>query len=327
MVLMKRHTVQRRTVVRLSVVVVLVLVALIILPQAVAFQTSLVLLGSLNVVAVAAAVLCLGLTFLFAALNYYVLALKPVEYHRTVFVSVANMFTNRLLPAGTGSIATFFLYLRRNRHTATQAGSVIAANNVLGLTAHAILLLTLLVFIPEALDGFSKPELPARYLLVALAVAAAIILLVGIKRSAHRKIANIVQRIMHHLTMYRQHPLRIFSTLLSSMSITILNALVLWFCCLAVAITISPLIALVVFTVGIVAGTLTPTPGGIGGAEAGLLAGLVGFGVTAERALAAVILYRLLSYWLTLVIGAAMYAYINKRGYLYVTKNLTAKLT
>jgi len=52
------------------------------------------------------------------------------------------------------------------------------------------------------------------------------------------------------------------------------------------------------------ASTATPTPGGLVGAEAGLFAGFVAYGVASPTAGAAVLLYRLVTYCCRLFPGA-----------------------
>jgi uncharacterized protein (TIRG00374 family) len=71
-----------------------------------------------------------------------------------------------------------------------------------------------------------------------------------------------------------------------------------------------------VFTFGIALGTATPTPGGLGGIEAGLVAGLIIYHVDSATALATVLLYRLLSYWLPLLVGAAALVYSQRQRYI-----------
>jgi uncharacterized protein (TIRG00374 family) len=60
----------------------------------------------------------------------------------------------------------------------------------------------------------------------------------------------------------------------------------------------------IVFTLGVAVGTATPTPGGIGGAEAALTAGFLAQDVSAPLALAAALLYRFTSFWVGLAVGA-----------------------
>jgi len=62
-------------------------------------------------------------------------------------------------------------------------------------------------------------------------------------------------------------------------------------------------IGLIYLTVGSMA-SVAPTPGGVGAVEAVLLAALAGVGVVAATALAAVFLYRLVTFWLPIPLGA-----------------------
>ena len=98
------------------------------------------------------------------------------------------------------------------------------------------------------------------------------------------------------------------------MSLTACNVLCLWASAAAAGIHL-PLAALfIIFTFGISLGTATPTPGGLGGFEAGLFAGLVAYHVPSGPALAIALLYRLISYWLVLVIGAIAFTVGQRQG-------------
>ena len=58
-----------------------------------------------------------------------------------------------------------------------------------------------------------------------------------------------------------------------------------------------------VYLVSAALAAASPTPGGVGAIEAALTAGLTGIGVSAGAAVAAVILYRLATYWLPVLPG------------------------
>jgi uncharacterized protein (TIRG00374 family) len=55
-------------------------------------------------------------------------------------------------------------------------------------------------------------------------------------------------------------------------------------------------------------GGLLPIPGGIGGIDGGLIGTLIVYGAPAEVTAAAVLAYRLILFWVPLVIGAASFA-------------------
>lgn len=301
---------------RLITLIVLALGLYIILPQIAGFKTSLSLIRHISVVPLLLAIVFIAFTFLLAAATYHCLARHPLVYRRTVLVALANMFTNRLLPAGAGSIATFFIYLRQRRHTVSQAGSVVAVNNFLGFFSHICLLLGLLLLSPASFDGFTLPRIDPLLVVAIIMFAVILGVFLILKKSMHKIINLFARSIVRDLGFYARYPIRLGAAFTTSLLLTLANAAALWLCVLAVHVTISPVAALAVFTIGIVVGTATPTPGGLGGTEAGLLAGLIGFSIAGPQALAAVILYRLISYWLTLAMGIIAYLYIDHRGYL-----------
>ncbi|MFJ3304176.1 flippase-like domain-containing protein [Streptomyces sp. NPDC086549] len=58
-----------------------------------------------------------------------------------------------------------------------------------------------------------------------------------------------------------------------------------------------------------------PVPGGLGALEAGLIAGLTALGMAAGPATSAVLVYRLLTYWLNVPIGAVALGDVQRRNY------------
>jgi putative heme transporter len=69
------------------------------------------------------------------------------------------------------------------------------------------------------------------------------------------------------------------------------------------------------YGVGMAAGSIGLTPGGLGVIEAALAAGLVAIGVTGHHALAAVLLFGLISFWLVMAGGWASMAVLVRRGH------------
>jgi hypothetical protein len=68
---------------------------------------------------------------------------------------------------------------------------------------------------------------------------------------------------------------------------------------------------LLVYGLAMVVGSLGITPGGIGLVEGTLCLGLVGAGLPAALALAAVLLYRLVSFWLVMATGWVVLLYLR----------------
>ncbi len=59
-----------------------------------------------------------------------------------------------------------------------------------------------------------------------------------------------------------------------------------------------------------------PTPGGLGALEAALVAGLTGVGMDPALAVAAVLSYRLVTYWLPIVPGWLCFRWLDRRNYI-----------
>lgn len=287
-------------------ILLLVLVATalyVLLPQIGDFRSSWQLLRHPQASYTTVAIILTFATYLAAAGIYYFLAIKPLIYGRTLLVQVAAMFINRLLPAGIGALGVNYLYLKHERHTRPQAVSVVAVNNLLGFLGHGLLVIvTLLTFPGNALI------MPGRHsgnqTLIPEVVGVAILLVVMTALVfGRKKVAKALRDIKTQLLSYRRHPWALLKALTCSVALTFCNVLSLFFCLYALGIHLPFAAVLLVFTFGVGAGAAVPTPGGLGGFEAGLAAGFVAYGIDASPALAAALLYRLVSYWLPLLVG------------------------
>jgi uncharacterized protein (TIRG00374 family) len=69
----------------------------------------------------------------------------------------------------------------------------------------------------------------------------------------------------------------------------------------------------VVYLAGNAAGSAVPTPGGIGAIEALLIAGLTGAGLAGVQATSAVLLFRLLTFWLPVLPGWIAFSYLQRK--------------
>lgn len=297
----------------LLLVFLLALALYVLVPQLGAFKSSWQLLGESVPGWTALAIALTALTYLSGAMTYYLLAIKPLKYGSTVLVQLAAMFINRLLPAGLGAIGANYAYLRRHRHTGTQAGTVVALNNLLGLVGHALLVFFAIVILSGRQASLTPNYGHAAGSAVKVAVLAMLVVVgLGVlfgRRRFRRQVAKLRLQILS----YRRRPGRLAAALLSSMTLTMANILSLWACALAVGVHPSPITVLLVFTFGVGTGTVTPVPGGLGGYEAGLTAGFIAYGTAAPAALAAALLYRLVSYWLPLGFGALAFIVSRQR--------------
>ncbi|MDB5171042.1 MAG: hypothetical protein JWO35_736 [Candidatus Saccharibacteria bacterium] len=294
---------------------VLLLMAVVLLPQLSGFNESLHLLRNPNWLYATLAFILAVLTYFAAAATYCFLAFKPLPYYRTLLAQFAAMFINRLLPAGFGALGVNYAYLHKMRHSPVQAATVVSVNNLFGLLGHMLLLGVLALFFHASVPSFTARGIGDSASLVAGAVALIIACSLLFAPKLRRKAATAFADIVKQLGKYRGRPSHLLAALTSSTTLTFCNILSLYVCLLGFGVHLSFVAVALVFTIGIGAGTATPTPGGLGGLEAGMVAGFIAYGVPSAAALAAVILYRVFSYWLMLAIGAVAFAFCQRRGY------------
>jgi len=237
-------------------------------------------------------------TFCLAAGVYGLLALKPLRYRQTIVVEVAAAFANRLLPAGLGGLGLHGVYLYRKKHTPAQATAVVSVNNLLGITAHLVLLAFVVLARPGVLQMFVRHyAINGWYVLVAL-----LIVLLGLSLPwVRRKLSAFGRNLAASLRLLR--PRRVLAAAVLAMLLTAAYTCILFASAHGVGLQLGVLQTFIVFSAGLLVGTATPTPGGLVGTEAGLFAGFVGYGVSPADATAATLLFRLVTYWLPLLPG------------------------
>jgi uncharacterized membrane protein YbhN (UPF0104 family) len=293
-----------------------ILALYVLLPQLSIFKNSWHLLGNLNPAWTLMAVGLTLATYLFAALTYCLLAPRRLRYREVVVVQLAAMLVNRLLPAGVGALGANYAYLRHKRHSTTQAASVVAINNLLGIAGHAMIVMVVLLLS----SGYSRhlaasSEHRIKSVSEVFAVVAAVVIVVGLVFSrSHLK--RLLATIGGQIAVYERRPSRLCGALTTSMLLTMCNVLCLYSCMLAVGVHLPFIVVVLIFTFGLSTGTLTPTPGGLGGFEAGLTAGFVAYHIGSAPALAIALLFRLISYWLMLVVGAVAFI-VSQRKHLF----------
>lgn len=300
-----------------AISVFLVLLALVVvLPRLPAFDESISTLRNADFAYVWLGLLFWLSTFFTAALVYKYLALRPLRYGTTLLIQLASGFTNRLAPLGAGIITLNISYLMKRGHSAIQAGAVVALNNILGSVGIITLLLGATTFSPSFLPHSLNINLQLSTMwklvsVVCVLVGTGIVLLLAFKQAKQIKAA--AQLIARNAS---RKPLKMLLALLASMAITVGYTAALYSVCLAFNVHITAAQALFVLTLGVMAASITPTPGGIGGAEVGLVAALVAVGVSSHQALTVALMYRFLVYWLPILPGLICFQFALRKRYI-----------
>lgn len=298
---------------RVALLLFFLLLLYVVVPRIDNLSASLDSLRDANFGYIALACVVVAATYGLAALTYWLVALKPrLNYRRTLAIQTASAFANRLLPAGLGGLTLSVQYLRKEGYTTAQAAAVAGVNNLLGGAGHFLLLCVVLLSNPGASAASLKlPEVPHGWLILIILISIVAVLLIAFK-TLRQLVLKATGQISRYIVSYRKHPGRLAGGLLSSLLVTTCYALVLYVSALSLGAELSMPQVFVVFTVGVAAATVTPTPGGLVGAEAGLTAGLITYGIEGSLALAIALLYRFLTYWLPLLPGFVVFVLVRR---------------
>jgi uncharacterized membrane protein YbhN (UPF0104 family) len=291
---------------------VLLIALYVIVPRLSSFNSSWAVLGNADAGLVLMAIACIALTNLAGAMVYVTLVSRPIPFMPMVLVQVASSFTNRLLPAGTGGMATCAAYLMKHGFTGAQAGSMVVLNNVTGFVGTIILIGVVALASNTSLGVRIPSAVPLWVWLAALVVVAAICIVALWWPRARRTLAESVREVQRVF----QRPLHVAGALLSSILLTLSFALALHLSAHAIGVQLTLLQSLYVLVAGVAATAVTPIPGGLGGTEAALVASLLSIGTPAGSALAVALLYRLASYWLPILPGYVCFQIALKKRYI-----------
>jgi len=232
---------------------------------------------------------------------------------RTTLVQVASSFANRLTPAGLGGIGLNLRYLERAGLDRSAAAAAVAVNTAAGVVLHVAGLLVAAALVGHA--GMGAAHIPKGWpVLVALAAALAAGGLLLWSPLGRQRLVTPALRAGRELAGVLRRPGKAAQLLGGSAGVTLSYALTLA-CCLEAFDAHMPLASTVaVYPAGAAVASASPTPGGLGAMEVALVAGLTAVGAPTGPAVAAVLAFRLLTYWLPVLPGWLAYRALRADG-------------
>lgn len=283
----------------------------VIVPQLAQFDSAFTAVKSADAVLVMLAGFFVAGAVLSAAAVYVFLAQQSIRYRDSVVVQTAGMFVNRLLPAGIGGMGLSADFLYRHKHSLAHSAAIVALNNTLTFVGHMLLLgLVLaagLAVVPELAVPAVSPWLV--FMLVLLSGLVAALFGARFLRRAQSFLVDFVRALM----LYSTQKSRVIIALSFTLCNTAGHAGALFLCMQAFSLDLSVGVAIVALTGGVAVASVTPTPGGLFGSEAGITAVLMSYDISAGTSLAVALSYRLVSYWIPLLPGALAFWYAGHK--------------
>jgi glycosyltransferase 2 family protein len=255
-----------------------------------------------------------ALTYAGAALSLTGFVTERLSFGLTVLAQLASSFVTLVTPAAVGGAAVNIRYLQRRKIPAAIAAASVGVSQVVAFVLHISLLV---IFI--ALTGTNERnpiKLPAvAYFVIAglIAIAAAAAALPAGRRLLRARVAPTINQVLPQLLQIAQHPRKLAEGIGGALLLTAAYIGCLAVCVKALGGSIPIASVAVVYLTGSAIGSLVPTPGGLGAIEAALSAGLTAAGMPGAAAVSAVLLYRLLTFWLPVPIGWVALKYLERR--------------
>ncbi|WP_329173436.1 lysylphosphatidylglycerol synthase domain-containing protein [Streptomyces decoyicus] len=259
-----------------------------------------------------------ALTYIAATMSLLGFVTERVSFVRTVIAQIAGNFVKLVAPAAIGGVALNTRFLQRAGVRPGLAVASVGASQLFGLGSHILLLL---VF--GYLTGTQEqtPTLsPSRTVIAGLLTVAVLVLIVtavpALRKFVSRRVRSLFAGVVPRMLDILQRPGKLVTGIGGMLLLTAANVM-----CLDASIrafgggdTISYASIAVAFLAGNALGSAAPTPGGVGAVESALIGALTFAGLAGDVAFPAVLLFRLLVFWLPVLPGWLAFNYLTRKG-------------
>jgi undecaprenyl-diphosphatase len=240
-----------------------------------------------------------------------------LRYVEVLMAQVASSFFNRIVPAKVGGMAANVRFLQKAGVEPAVAVAGVGVNNLAGFVIHitlTVIFLTTAGRSPSESISLPSGQTVLLVLVVVMTLAGAVMLIPWGRHFFLQRVWPILRKAGAGVASLVESPVRMAMLFGGSVLISLGYILSLWYSVEAFGGDIAFVSVAAVFLAGTAVAQAAPTPGGIGAAEAALIAGLTTFGLDAGVAVPAVFLYRLATFWLPVLPGWLAYRLLAARG-------------
>jgi uncharacterized protein (TIRG00374 family) len=239
--------------------------------------------------------------------------LERLSLVRTFLAQIAGSFVTLVTPAAVGGVALNIRFLRKANVSPSDAGSSVGVSQVIAFSLHILLLVIFAAFSRTASRSSLRPP---EWVWIALATLAAVVLIALAippgRRLLRSRLAPALSQVIPRLLDIAQHPAKLAVGIGGALLLTAAYIFCLDASVLALRGSVALASVAVVYLTGSAIGSAVPTPGGLGAVEAALSAGLVAAGMPGAKAIGAVLLFRLATFWLPVPVGWIAMNYLQR---------------
>jgi glycosyltransferase 2 family protein len=252
-------------------------------------------------------------TYVGATISLSGFVAERLSFFRTLLVQVAGSFVTLVTPAAVGGAALNIRYLQRRKVPAAVAAASVGVAQVVAFVLHISLIVVFAAVAGSSASEHIQPPEWAWFVLAGLVVLALAVLAVPAGRRALRaRVSPTLGQVLPRLLDVAQQPVKLARGIGGALLLSLSYILCLAACVAAFGRSVPIASIAVVYLTGSAIGSILPTPGGLGGVEAALTAGLTAAGLPGAVAVSAVLLFRLLTFWLPVPFGWAALSYLER---------------
>ena len=291
----------------------------VMLPQLANVDDSFEAMGSANWWWLLAAALLSGSTYLASAIGLIGGVSEPLPLGPTVLTQMASSFVNRVTPANVGGMALNVRFMQKAGVEPASAVTGMGLNVLVGGVVHLGLLVVFFAWAGQSSAGTFKIPVDSKMLVDHRRRA-------GPRRrrrrhpagaaaSSRKHVIGFLRRSWANMRVLARSP----SKLVQLVRAASFGVTLAYICALAASVAafdgdVSFAEVGAVYLGASMIAAAAPTPGGLGALEAGLVAGFTGVGLDTGIAVAAVLCYRLVTYWLPILPGWISFHLLERRN-------------
>jgi uncharacterized membrane protein YbhN (UPF0104 family) len=255
-----------------------------------------------------------ALTYAAAALSISGWVVEPLRFGRTLLAQLAASFVTLVGPSTVGTVALNARYLQRAGIPPALAVASVGVSQLVGLVLHiGLLALFVLLTGTSQRPAFAVPGWAFAVGGVVAALALVLVVMPKGRTVLRTRIQPLVTETLPRLVEVLQRPKKLAEGVGGTLLLNASYVLCLWTAVHAFGGSLDIATVAVVYLAGSALGAMAPTPGGLGAVEAALAAGLGAAGLASEAAVSAVLLYRLVTFWLPVLPGWLAFTALQRR--------------
>jgi uncharacterized protein (TIRG00374 family) len=260
------------------------------------------------------AVVASALSYVAAAAQLAGFVPERLNWRRTVLAQVAGSFVKLVAPAAVGGVALNTRYLQKSGVRPGLAVASVGASQLVGLGSH----ITLLMIFGYITGTEKTPSLsPSRAVMAGLLTSGVLALVVtaipALRKFVVTRVRSLFAGVVPRMLDVLQRPGKLITGMGGTLMVTVTMVVCLDACVRAFGGHASYASIAVVFLAGNAVGSAAPTPGGVGAIEAALTVALLAVGVPGAVATPAVLLFRLLTFWLPVLPGWLAFTQLTRK--------------